>query len=185
MSAQRSHKNGRPTKYKSSYAELAHRLCLIGLTDAQVAFALDVSEQTINNWKRRHPEFAEAMKSGKTVADAEVAHALYKRAIGYETTEEKVINSAEGPTTITVKKNYPPDAQAARFWLKNRQPHLWKEKVEVATPITAADFPSEEELNAIYKRSMEKAKKRAEEMDIYNRGEKYGMTIDNVGEDIH
>ncbi|MHB1956052.1 MAG: hypothetical protein ACYCOU_20160, partial [Sulfobacillus sp.] len=28
------------------------------------------------------------------------------------------------------EKHYPPDTQAAMFWLRNRQPERWKEKTE-------------------------------------------------------
>ena len=32
---------------------------------------------------------------------------------------------------MDVTKHYPPDPTAAIFWLKNRQPDTWRDKVEV------------------------------------------------------
>src|ERR1041384_7074197 len=55
-------------------------LALLGLTDDELAEALGISERTLENWKLRHPEFLEALKRGKSLADAEVAHSLYRRA---------------------------------------------------------------------------------------------------------
>ena len=58
-------KTGRPTKYKSEYAEQAVKLCMLGMTDAEMASFFDVSESTLNLWKEAHPEFSESIKRGK------------------------------------------------------------------------------------------------------------------------
>ena len=43
---------GRPTKYKAEYAEQARKLCLLGATDMEMADFFEVSEFTINKWKK-------------------------------------------------------------------------------------------------------------------------------------
>lgn len=126
----------RPTKYKPEYTEEAYKLCLLGATDKQMGDFFDVNEDTINEWKKRHPEFSESLKEGKIVADANVAESLYKRACGYEHPEVH-ISSYQGDITITdLTKHYPPDTAAAFIWLKNRAG--WKDKTETEHTLSKA-----------------------------------------------
>ena len=85
--------NGRKTKYKQEYDELAFNYCLLGAKDTQLAEFFNVTEQTINNWKKDHPSFFESIKKGKQDADAEVANSLFHRAKGYSHPEVKVFNN--------------------------------------------------------------------------------------------
>lgn len=124
-------KGGRPTRYKAEYAEQAYKLCLLGATDKEMADFFDVSEQTINAWKKAHPKFLESIKKGKARADAEVASKLFHRATGYEHPDVHVSNH-QGEITVTpLTKHYPPDTTAAIFWLKNRQPAKWRDKQDI------------------------------------------------------
>lgn len=122
---------GRPTKYKPEYCELAYNYCLLGATDAKLAEFFDVSEQTINTWKHEHPDFLESLKKGKEQADAAVAQSLYKRAIGYEHESVKIFNDQGAALIVPYVEKYPPETTAAIFWLKNRQPAMWRDKQEV------------------------------------------------------
>lgn len=123
---------GRPTSYREEYADWALKLTKLGATDKDMAEAFEVTEQTLNNWKQAHPEFFESIKKGKAIADAEVASKLFHRATGYEHPEDD-IKSVNGEIVITpTVKHYPPDTTAAIFWLKNRRPDLWRDKVESA-----------------------------------------------------
>ena len=121
---------GRPTEYKPEYDEQAYNYCLLGATDKQLAIFFDVSEQTINAWKHKHPSFLESLRRGKEIADARVAQALFSRATGYEHPEDD-IKAVNGEIVITPTiKRYPPDPTSMIFWLKNRQPKLWRDKPE-------------------------------------------------------
>lgn len=125
-------KVGRPTKYKDGYCELAFNYCLLGATDEDLARFFDVSEQTINAWKHAYPEFLESIKKGKDEADALVARSLYQRAVGYQYLEKKKEISDQGGVKDSVTtKEVVPDTTAQIFWLKNRQPKLWRDKQEV------------------------------------------------------
>jgi hypothetical protein len=121
---------GRKTIYKDEYTRIGHSLALLGATDAEIAEALDVAETTINAWKRRHVEFFEALKSGKSAADAQVAQSLYHRALGYSHPEDKIFNNNGVALVVPTTKHYPPDTTAAIFWLKNRQSAKWRDKQE-------------------------------------------------------
>lgn len=123
---------GRPTDYKPEYNEQAMKLCLLNAIDADLADFFEVTEQTINNWKKAHPEFFESIKKGKSIADANVAEKLYERATGYSHKEDKIFNNNGEPLVVPTTKHYPPDSTAAIFWLKNRAPEQWREKIDVA-----------------------------------------------------
>ena len=98
---------GRKSSYKKEYAEQAFKYCLLGAIDRQLAELFDVSEKTINTWKKRYIKFSSALKRGKAIADAEVANSLYKNA-----TENNNVT-------------------AQIFWLKNRRPQDWRDKQNV------------------------------------------------------
>jgi hypothetical protein len=133
----------RPTSYKSEYTELARKFCLLGADDATLAKLFDVSDKTIDNWKKNHPEFLRSLKEGKYIADAEVGQRLYERATGFEWDEAQAIKlkqveynngkrvrEVERVEIVTVHKVVPPDTTAIIFWLKNRQKANWRDKQE-------------------------------------------------------
>jgi DNA-binding XRE family transcriptional regulator len=119
---------GRPTKFKPEFVKQAYEMALLGITDAQMAAIFDVTEQTLNNWKKEIPEFFESLKEGKHGADAKVAQSLYKRATGYEHKAVKISSNPNGDEHVTeFTERFPPDTTAAIFWLKNRQPDMWRD----------------------------------------------------------
>lgn len=122
---------GRPTKYKEEYNELAYKFCLLGATDERLAEFFNVDVSTINNWKIDFPDFFESIKKGKEVADAQVAQSLFKKATGYEHDAVKIFNDQGSPMIVDYVEKFAPDTTAAIFWLKNRQPALWRDKQEV------------------------------------------------------
>ena len=74
-----------------------------GLTDEQLARRMGIAVATIYEWKKKYPEFAEAIKKGKEVVDFEVENALLTAAL-------------DGNVTAMI------------FWLKNRRPDVWRDK---------------------------------------------------------
>lgn len=126
---------GRPTKYQEGYNRQAEKLCLLGSTDKDMADFFEVDESTINRWKIEYPEFCESIKRGKISADATVASRLYKRAIGYEHAEDKIFNNQGEALIIPTTKHVQPDTTAAIFWLKNRQPKMWRDRQEVSVSV--------------------------------------------------
>lgn len=122
-------KNGRPTKYKEEYNLQAMKLCLLGATDEKLANFFEISVTTLNTWKVEYPNFLLSIREGKEEADANVANALYNRAIGFSHPHDHISNH-QGEITITpTTKHYPADTGAAFIWLKNRS--NWKDKQEV------------------------------------------------------
>lgn len=98
-----------------------------GLTDEQIAKNIGINRTTLYDWKKKEINIADALKKGKEIIDFEVENALLKRALGYEYEEETYEN---GILTKKVKKQVAPDTTAQIFWLKNRKPNNWKDRVE-------------------------------------------------------
>lgn len=121
---------GRPTGYRPEHAEKAYKLCLLGSTDAEMAAILGFNEDTIHEWKKRHPAFSESITRGKHDADANVAERLYKRALGYSHEAVKIFlpSGSSEPIYAPYTEHYPPDTQAASLWLRNRQSAKWRDK---------------------------------------------------------
>ncbi len=123
---------GRPTSYSPSYVIQVEEIAQLGATDAKIAKCFGVSESTINTWKREHFEFAEALKKGKSAADASVVASLYHRALGYSHPAVKITVGATGLVTeVPYTEHYPPDTTACIFWLKNRRAAEWRDKREI------------------------------------------------------
>ena len=120
-------------------------LCRSGSTDKDLALFFKVSINTIDNWKKRHPDFFLALLKGKQEADANVAEALYRNAIGCDYYENqpvklkqkifddtgKVIRTEEHVQVVPLKKHSKPDTTAQIFHLKNRRPNLWRDANQV------------------------------------------------------
>ena len=87
--------------------ELLEGWCRRGYTEEQISESMGISVVTLYLWKKRSEKIRNALKTGKDVADTQVENALYKNAI-------------EGNITAQI------------FWLKNRRPDLWRDKVEAA-----------------------------------------------------
>ena len=126
-------KPGRPTLYKKTYAAQAYRLALLGATEKEMAEIFNISEQTLNLWKKTHPELIEEISRGKTAADSDVAVSTYKRALGYSHKAVKIFADPKTGriTKVPYTERYPPDTPAAKFWLTNRQRDKWKDRVDV------------------------------------------------------
>lgn len=102
-----------------------------GLIDEQIAQNIGIRAATLYEWKKRFPQFSEALKKGKEIVDRQVENALLKRALGYEYEEikEKFEGGVLTERTVT-KKEVVADTTAQIFWLKNRKPDTWRDKPE-------------------------------------------------------
>jgi hypothetical protein len=122
-------KTGRPTVYTTDIDENVRRLCLVGLTDAEIAQYLGITPDTMYDWDKIHPSFLQARVEGRTKADAEVADSLRKCANGYDRKSEKIFLGPGGKVIrVECVDHYPPNAYAANLWLANRQRGKWKLK---------------------------------------------------------
>ena len=82
---------------------------------------------TQKNKQGKYSVISGTLKKGKEIVDIQVENALLKRALGYVSKEQKVTKDGE---IIELEKEIPPDTTAQIFWLKNRKPDKWRDKVE-------------------------------------------------------
>lgn len=147
---------GRPSSYNKKFDRQALKLTQLGYTDKQLAEFFEVAESTIYAWKNEFRSFRESIKKGKAETDAGVAGQLLKRAMGYKIKEvafEKVdtkeaLEATKDGDIVKVDlyrkkillKDIAPDVLAQIFWLKNRQPELWRDKKEVDSNVKITDM---------------------------------------------
>lgn len=97
---------------KSKWEQVKEKLILIegwardGLTNEQIAQNLGIGKTTFYKLINEHSELSELLKKGREVVDYEVENALLK-------------NALEGNVTAQI------------FWLKNRKPKQWKDKIDL------------------------------------------------------
>lgn len=120
----------RPSKFDERMCEQVTKLCRLGATDKELADFFEISEATLNNWKEQHPAFLASLKAGKAEADATVADRLFSRACGYSHPDTHVSNYQGAVMLTPITKHYAPDTTACIFWLKNRRPDLWRDRIE-------------------------------------------------------
>jgi len=136
-------KTGPKSIFSATYYEQIQNYCLLGASTAQLSEFLCTSQSKISEWMRNDPAFAQAVKNGREDADARVAKSLFNRAVGCSVKDTHVA-VIEGRVVLTeVTKNYPPDTAAAFFWLKNRVPDKWREKVPDAMALTPEEVALE------------------------------------------
>jgi hypothetical protein len=118
---------GRPTLYKPENADIARLACMLGATNEALAERFEVSPRTVDNWIAAIPEFGDAVRQGRLVADESVVSALFARATGMERKVTKVFCYKGQPITVSYTVALPPNVRACMFWLRNRRPGQWRE----------------------------------------------------------
>lgn len=102
-----------------------------GYTQSDIARRIGINDDTLSMWKKRFPEIANALNTGRELTDYKVENALLKSALGYKTKDVKVTTVMRyGKVVETVKettdREVPPSVQAIQMWLYNRQRDKWK-----------------------------------------------------------
>lgn len=114
-----------------------------GLSDEKIAKHIGISRSTLNDWKKKHGKIREALSTGKEYANRQVENSLYKMTQGgkvqvrkafklkrvkYDSCGKKV-EEEEYLDTCEEDQYIEPDIKAIIFWLKNKMPEEWKEKI--------------------------------------------------------
>ncbi len=145
---------GRKGLYTPAHTKKAYRLALLGASLKDMAAVLEVGESTLDYWMVNNKEFMEAVRKGRTDADAKVAHALFKCAVGFERIETVVIQNKiieynretkqrterVEPLLVQYPKYYAPNPYAAIKWLGKRQREngIWSENTKIDINHTGA-----------------------------------------------
>lgn len=95
-----------------------------GLTNEQIAHNMGIHWGTLYKWQKRSSELGKALKRTKEIVDREVENALYKKAIGGDTT-------------------------AMIFWLKNRKYIEWRDRKDTTIHGSVESTPKEINVNFV------------------------------------
>ena len=123
-------KRGPVPNYKPDFCPIAYKFCLLGATNEDLADLFEVCLATIGNWLAKYPEFRKAVQDGRDVADADIAHSLHQQAKGFTHPDVKILAIEGEATEVPYNRYFPPDTQAAIFWLRNRRRKQWREVIE-------------------------------------------------------
>lgn len=129
-------KRGAPSRYNEKlHVKWACSLARRGCSNVEIAEAFEISPRTFQYWCKKHPELLQALKASKSQADAEIADSLYLKAIGKAkrtTVHKRTRQDKDGKVIETIVEKSEetplPDTTAMIFWLKNRQPELWRDR---------------------------------------------------------
>ena len=121
-------KRGRKSGFRREYILIAKACARFGAIEEEIADELHINHATLDNWKKKYPEFLGALKAGKEASDDRVERSLYRLAIGWN--------------------GQPPNTTAAIFWLKNRRPDRWRDVQQLQSDVGVyilSDKPMSEE----------------------------------------
>jgi len=123
--------------YRPEFVSQVYKLCLLGLSDTEVAQFFEVSRATLTMWRDKYEHFGKAMKDGRTIADAEVAYSLYQQATGY--TRRVIKSQYDKEAGRFVRDEWDEfvqgDVKAQVAWLTfRRRGTLWDAKVDFGNP---------------------------------------------------
>src|SRR5580704_19070275 len=122
-------KRGPTPHYKPDFCPIAYKFCLLGATNEDLADLFEVCLATIGNWLAKYPEFKKAVQEGRDVADADEALSLLNKAKGFTHADVKVLQIEGEAQEVADNRYFPPDTQAAIFWLRNRRRKQWREVI--------------------------------------------------------
>lgn len=101
-----------------------------GWTEKDIAEELKISYSGFRNYKKQHLELEGVLTENKKIADNAAKGALFQKVVGQSYVKE-IKERGEDGKLVTVRKEtvvIPPDTQAVKFWLANRDPENWKNR---------------------------------------------------------
>lgn len=111
-----------------------------GQNNEQIAHNLGITVKTLYEWKKKHPEFAEALRYGRYETNLEVENKLLELCRGGKSKsvtvtensipiieEGKVVGHKTSTTTVTENVENAPDFRAISLYLYNNCPERYRE----------------------------------------------------------
>lgn len=153
-------RRGRKSVFKAHMIEEIRKLAGLGLIVEEIAVFWGIGYSTLKRYMKNKPLFRAALKEGRLVADKNVEDSLYKRAVGFASTERHYEIEYEKDDAGAVKamrklkkeivKQIAGDTTAIIFHLKNRRPDKWRDDRGLSLfgpegePVTVQYLPASE-----------------------------------------
>lgn len=114
---------GRKSKYETAvkpYLEEINKKIRQGVIEEEIARSLGICVATLNNYRNKYPEFAEALSKnkGKEVLQ-DLINAGIESAKGYYKDEVTIVENEKGKTITTTRRWFPANASLNQFYVKN------------------------------------------------------------------
>ena len=108
------------------------KMAKAAMTEMEIADVLGIDRATFLDWQSRYPKFSRALDLGQAQSTKRVKRALFHRSVGYTHDAVKIFKGTDDqPVVVPYREHVPPDTNAAIFWLKNRQPDQWRDKIDI------------------------------------------------------
>lgn len=122
-------KNGDILRNPLAY-KLIKELLMRDATDREIYTALGLTERTFYRWKKNNLDLWQSVPDWKREADDKVEKSLFEAATGFS----RVLTTRDEKTGAVQlqEKYFPPNPSASAFWLKNRRPKDWRDKIDIA-----------------------------------------------------
>lgn len=127
------------SKYKNDFPKIVEKLRTEkGLTEKEIAKSINVSVQTLEEYKKKYPKFLEAIKKGKEFSIREVENKLFERCMGSKRIEQKAFKckdvtfdngkriEKERIEVVDIQIEDSPSDTAIIFYLCNMAPDKWR-----------------------------------------------------------
>lgn len=103
-----------------------------GFTEEEIATNMGIGRSTLNEWKNKFIDISNTIKKNKQVSDYLVEGSVFRSVMGFTKTYDNEKVTKDGYVVKYKETVYiPPNPLLSMFWLKNRLPDKWREKVEV------------------------------------------------------
>lgn len=122
---------------------------MLGATELELAEFFGVDNDTWLFWVFHSAPLRNALEEGGIAADAKVAAAMYRRAVGYDYKRQRLVVSKAGEgKVVELDTHVPADVRAGEFWLTNRSKR-WANR-SVSTPPEGDGTPVDRDITITF-----------------------------------
>lgn len=114
---------------KETMLLLARYMARDGMDLGEIAKELGITKKKLLALLDEDGELKKDVLYSKKLTQFRIEDALIKRATGTTAVEIKKTEKDGKTETVTITKDIPADSTALLFWLKNRYPDRWREKI--------------------------------------------------------
>ncbi len=156
------------------------RFAKAGKCNWEIAKCLGVSRKTLNEWEKKYPEMSDALARGKQYCLSQIVTSTYKKAVGYDTEEVRIITVPTGKKVFNpdtgkdepemkisrierMRRHIPPSEGAAKILLNAWDPEHYKDSLEV-TGANKGPIRYSKEIEAILHLSPDELESRVQEI---------------------